>query len=68
MQKNIPLIENMPFFISFHSKNKAVIDIEVFEKWIADADFLTGEDKQHRDLAFEELKKAKALNVSEAMP
>jgi hypothetical protein len=34
MEKHISLIEAMPFFETFHDKDKAIIDIRAFEKWI----------------------------------
>ena len=56
MKKNISLAE-MPFFVAFHSKNKAIIDINAFEKWIGDVEFMSTEDEQDREQAFEEIAK-----------
>jgi len=67
MEKNMSPIEKMPFFVTFHGKNKAVIDIKAFEKWIDDAEFLSREDKQDREQAFEDLERGAALDLSEAM-
>ncbi len=67
MEENIPLIEKMPFFVTFHSKNKAIIDIKAFEKWIYDAEFLSWENERDRKQAFEELERGEALDLSEVM-
>jgi len=34
MKTAMPLIQKMPFFEGFHSKGKAIIDTDAFEKWI----------------------------------
>ena len=70
MEKYISFIQEMPFFETFLSKSKAVIDIEAFEKWILEirnTEFLTSEDRRDRKIAFEELKNGEALNLAEAM-
>lgn len=67
MEQNTSLIEKMPFFVNFHSKNKAIINIEAFDKWIYDAEFLSLEDERDRKQAFEELEKGEALDLPEAM-
>ena len=63
-------IEEFPFFRSFdQAKERAVIDVEVFEKWLSelDVDLLTPEDKAERDEAYKELEKGEALDLNEAM-
>jgi len=70
MEKHILFIEEMPFFETFHSKGKAVIDIEAFEKWIHEirnTEFLTSEDRRDRKKAFEESERGKSLSLAEAM-
>jgi hypothetical protein len=36
MKENISYIEKMPFFDSFYNGDKAVININAFEKWVRD--------------------------------
>jgi len=62
-------IEGFPFFRTLQGKDKAVIDVKAFEKWLneLDIDLLTDEDAQDRKQAFEELKNGEALDLQEAM-
>ena len=62
-------IEEFPFFRTYKDKDKAIIDIKAFEKWISelDVDLLTEEDRRDREQAFEELKKGEALDLKEAI-
>ena len=62
-------IEEFPFFRTLQGKDKAVIDVKAFEKWLneLDVDLLTDEDAQDRKQAFEELKNGEALDLREAM-
>ncbi|GEM_PF-5207551 len=36
MRAHISVIEEMPFFETFLDKNKAVVNINAFEKWLSD--------------------------------
>jgi len=62
-------IEEFPFFRTLEGRDRAVIDIKAFEKWLneLDVDLLTDEDKEDRKQAFEELGKGEALDLQEAM-
>jgi len=62
-------IEKFPFFRTLQGKDRAVIDVKAFEKWLneLDVDLLTDEDKKDRKEAFEELGKGEALDLWEAM-
>ena len=62
-------IEEFPFFRTLQGRDRAVIDVEAFEKWLneLDIDLLTEEDMEDRKEAFEELGRGEALDLREAM-
>jgi len=50
MENHISLIEEMPFFETFQSRGKAIIDTEIFEKWLNDLRNIRKDNKKDADI------------------
>ncbi len=50
MENHISLIEEMPFFETFQGKGKAVINTEVFEKWLNNLRNIKTDKKEESDI------------------
>ena len=63
-------IQKFPFFISFDSNAKAVIDIQAFTTWLEqlqNVEFLLESDEIERQEAYKELEAGESLNLKEVL-
>jgi len=62
-------IQNMPFFKGFQGRDKALIDIPSFWKWLEDEDFIfmDEEDIKDREVAMDEHEKGQTIDLKTAV-
>jgi len=64
------VIEKLPFFVGYFDKGKAIVDVDILERWISENpifESLTDQDEHDRADAREELTAGDALDLKKAM-